>query len=65
MLEVGAHQEWWPLLQALFMIARVLPVTNTTAATTIHKGVFIATTLLRVPRNSRNARIIVAQMDAQ
>ena len=32
------------------MIASVLPVTSTTAVRAINKGVFIATSLLRVPR---------------
>jgi hypothetical protein len=45
------------LLHALFMIARVLPVTSTTAATTINKGVLIATSLLRVPQTPTIAQI--------
>jgi len=45
------------LLHELFMIARVLPVTNTTAARTIHTGVFIATSLLRVPQTPIIAQI--------
>lgn len=45
------------LLHALFMIARVLPVTSTTAATTINNGVLIATSLLRVPQTPTIAKI--------
>ena len=41
MLEFGAHQLCWLLLQALFMTANVLKATNTTATTTITKGLFI------------------------
>jgi hypothetical protein len=51
-------------LQALFMIARVLPVTSTKAVMAINKGVFIATSLLRVPRNP-SAPNILAQMNAR
>jgi hypothetical protein len=39
------------------MIARVLPVTNTTAATAINKGAFIVTSLLRVPQTPLNPQI--------
>ncbi len=38
------------------MTARVLPATNTTAAMTINKGVFIATSLTRVPETHPNYR---------
>jgi hypothetical protein len=41
-LDVGAHHPCWLLLQALFMTARVLTTTSTTATRTIIKGVFIA-----------------------
>ena len=40
MLEIGAHHVWWPLLQALFMIAKPLPAMSSTSAT-INKGAFM------------------------
>jgi hypothetical protein len=36
MLDPGAHQEWPLLLQALFMMARALPVIDTMIVMTIH-----------------------------
>jgi hypothetical protein len=42
------HYSCWLLLQALFMIASVLTADNATAVSTIAKGVFIVTSLLRV-----------------
>jgi len=53
----GTHHSCWLLLQALFMIARVLTANNTTAVRTIAKGVFIVTSLLRV---SPKTRFIIA-----
>jgi hypothetical protein len=50
MSEIGAHQLCWLLLQALFIIARVLPPTSITALRTVKK-VFIATSLLRGPQS--------------
>jgi hypothetical protein len=47
MSEIGARHD------ALFIIASVLPTPSITAARTINKGVFIATSLLRVPRTFR------------
>jgi hypothetical protein len=42
MLEIGAHHAlWWLLLQALFIIAKPLAATSTTAPRTINQGVFI------------------------
>jgi hypothetical protein len=49
------HHEWWLILQALFMIASVLPVTSTTAVRTINKGVLIPTSLLRGPETPDRA----------
>jgi hypothetical protein len=42
-MEKGAHHACWLLLQALFMIAKALPVPSntTTAATANNKGLFI------------------------
>jgi hypothetical protein len=48
MADIGAHHSCWLLLQALFMIARVLTANSTTTLRTIAKGVFIVTSLLRV-----------------
>ena len=42
-VEAGAHHACRLLLQALFIIAKTLPVVSTkAAASTINKGVFIA-----------------------
>ena len=42
MLEIGAHHAlWWPLLQALFIIAKPLAATSTTAPRIINKGAFM------------------------
>jgi hypothetical protein len=50
--DIGAHHPWRPLLQALFMIARVLTVTSTIAVRIIAKGVFIVTSPMRAYRPS-------------
>ena len=55
--DFAAHQLWRPLLQALFMIARVLTTVSTTARRIV-KGVFILTSLMYVyrPKFTLNAR---------
>jgi hypothetical protein len=52
-MDTGAHHECWPVLQALFMIARTLPVaTNTiTTATTNVRRLFIRDPELPVPHH--------------
>jgi hypothetical protein len=39
----GTHHACWLILQALFMIARVLTANNVIAVRTINKGLCIAT----------------------
>jgi hypothetical protein len=45
--DLGAHHPWWPLLQAVFIVVRVLTTTSTTAVRIIAKGVFTVTSLMR------------------
>jgi len=45
----GTHHSCWLLLQALFMIARVLTANNATAVRTINKGLCIATSITAEP----------------
>jgi len=52
-VEAGAHHACRLLLQALFIIAKTLPVVSTkAAASTINKGVFIARSPLRAGRQT-------------
>jgi hypothetical protein len=48
---IGAHHACWLLLQALFMIARVLPATSTTVSA-ISSKTFIGTSLNGSPNTS-------------
>jgi hypothetical protein len=55
MSDVGAHHAWRLLLQALFMISKVLAVPSTiiVSAANNARRVFIATSLLQTPNRPR------------
>lgn len=42
-MDIGAHHSCWPLLQALFMIAKALTANSTSAESIINNGLCIAT----------------------
>jgi hypothetical protein len=48
-VDIGAHQACWPLLQALFRVARA-PTISTVTVRIINTEVFIATSPLRAPK---------------
>jgi hypothetical protein len=62
MLEFGAHQLCWLLLQALFKTARALPTTMTAALSAIN-AVFIPWPRNPKPPNRPGRKLIPAKMN--